>query len=457
MKLVAGHLTLKNGRYYAVLNYRNAGGQRKTKWIALGLPEKGNKRKAEAELAKLRAEFEPPKEVGDLSSDMLFADYLLEWLEIAKGRLAVATYSSYAAMIKMPVGPYFRQRNLTLRELEARHLQMFYSEMLRKVKPNTVIHYHAIIHSALKYAVKTDMLIQNVADKVDRPRKNSFQPVFLSADEMQKMFEALRGTKLELPVLVAAFYGLRRGEVVGLKWDAIDFEQGTISVKRTVTSTIIDGKYQEFEQQSAKTKSSLRTLPLIGSFREYFMQVKEAQELNKQVCGNCYNYEYDGFVFVDELGERMRVEYLTNAFPKFLESHGLRRMRFHDLRHPYVKHTTKIFSLRLMDFQAQAYPDARRKTRGACQLLRVGQSRSPVRPLCNRKRFSCLPPQSKMSWILYAISMRLSGYTSTRSISSSASSVVSVSASKIALDASLRLSCRVCSSCFCFACANTAA
>ena len=457
MKLVAGHLTLKNGRYYAVLNYRNAGGQRKTKWIALGLPEKGNKRKAEAELAKLRAEFEPPKEVGDLSSDMLFADYLLEWLEIAKGRLAVATYSSYAAMIKKPVGPYFRQRNLTLRELEARHLQMFYSEMLRKVKPNTVIHYHAIIHSALKYAVKTDMLIQNVADKVDRPRKNSFQPVFLSADEMQKMFEALRGTKLELPVLVAAFYGLRRGEVVGLKWDAIDFEQGTISVKRTVTSTIIDGKYQEFEQQSAKTKSSLRTLPLIGSFREYFMQVKEAQELNKQVCGNCYNYEYDGFVFVDELGERMRVEYLTNAFPKFLESHGLRRMRFHDLRHPYVKHTTKIFSLRLMDFQAQAYPDARRKTRGACQLHRGGQSKSLVRLLCNRKQFSCLPPQSKISRILYAISIRLSGYTSTRSISSSASSVVSVSASKIALDASLRLSCRACSSCFCFACANTAA
>ena len=395
--------------------------------------------------------------MGDLSSDMLFADYLLEWLEIAKGRLAVATYSSYAAMIKMPVGPYFRQRNLTLRELEARHLQMFYSEMLRKVKPNTVIHYHAIIHSALKYAVKTDMLIQNVADKVDRPRKNSFQPVFLSAEEMQKMFEALRGTKLELPVLVAAFYGFRRGEVLGLKWDAIDFERGTISVIRTVTTITLDGKQAEIEQQSAKTKSSLRTLPLIGSFREYFMQVKEAQELNKQVCGNCYNYEYDGFVFVDELGERMRVEYLTNAFPKFLESHGLRRMRFHDLRHPYVKHTTKIFSLRLMDFQAQAYPDARRKTRGAFQHLREGQSRSPVRPLYNRKRFSCLPPQSKMSWILYAISMRLSGYTSTRSISSSASSVVSVSASKITLDASLRLSCRACSSCFCFACANTAA
>ena len=84
------------------------------------------------------------------------------------------------------------------------------------------------------------------------------------------------------------------------------------------------------QSAQAKTKSSLRTLPLIGSFRE---QVKEAQELNKKICGNCYNYEYDGFVFVDEMGERMKMNYLTSAFPKFLKSHGLRRMRFHDIRH----------------------------------------------------------------------------------------------------------------------------
>lgn len=331
--MVAGHLAVKSGKYYAVLNYKNAKGERKTKWISLGLPEKGNKRKAEAQLAKIRAEFEIPEEVGELSSDMLFADYLLEWLEIAKGRLAIATYSSYTSIIKNPLEPYFRKKKLTLRELEARHLQMFYSEMLKKVKSNTVIHYHAVIHSALKYAVKTDMLVQNVADKVDRPKKNDFQPVFLSADEMQEMFEALRGTKLELPVLVAAFYGFRRGEVMGLKWDAIDFERGTISIKRTITTVMEDGVYREVEQQSAKTKSSLRTLPLVGSFREIFMQVKEAQELNKKICGNCYNYEYDGFVFVDEMGYRMRLDYLTSEFPKFLKRHGLKRMRFHDLRH----------------------------------------------------------------------------------------------------------------------------
>lgn len=90
---------------------QNAGGQRKTKWISLGLSEKGNKRKAEAELARLRAEFEPPKEAGDLSSDMLFADYLLEWLEIAKGRLAHATYGAYQGLLKSTIVPYFRKRS----------------------------------------------------------------------------------------------------------------------------------------------------------------------------------------------------------------------------------------------------------------------------------------------------------------------------------------------------------
>ena len=71
------------------------------------------------------------------------------------------------------------------------------------------------------------------------------------------------GTKLELPVLVAAFYGLRRGEVLGLKWDAIDFERGTLTIKRTVTSVNVGGKTQIIEQESAKTKSSMRTLPLL--------------------------------------------------------------------------------------------------------------------------------------------------------------------------------------------------
>lgn len=331
--MVSGHLEIKKGYYYVVLNYVDDNGKRHRPWFSTGLTERGNKRKAEAQLARIRSTYEPPTVVQEMNSDMPFADYLLQWLDIVKVRVKITTYASYEGMVKSTIEPYFRKAGYTLRGLEARHIQQFYSEKLKTVKPNSVIHYHAIIHQALKYALKTDLVSQNVALKVDRPRKNDFQPVFLDASELQRLFEIIKGTKLELPVLVAAFYGLRRGEVCGLKWDAIDFERGTLTIKRTVTEIQLDGKKEVIEQNSAKTKSSLRTLPLVGSFKEYFQQVKEAQELNKKICGNCYNYEYDGFVFVDELGERMKPSYLTNYFPEFIQKHGMRRMRFHDLRH----------------------------------------------------------------------------------------------------------------------------
>ena len=243
------------------------------------------------------------------------------------------TFSSYTQMVKKKIAPYFRNTGLTLDGIQAKHIQSFYLHELKTVSPGTVIHYHANIHKALKYAVKMDLIPFNPADKVERPKKQRYIADYYRQEELERLLEASKDHPYSLLIQMTAFYGLRRSEALGLKWDAIDFERGTISVIRTVTTITLDGKQTEIEQQSAKTKSSLRTLPLIGSFREYFLQVKEAQELNKQVCGNCYNYEYDGFVFVDELGERMRVDYLTNAFPKFLESHGLRQMRFHDLRH----------------------------------------------------------------------------------------------------------------------------
>ena len=458
--MIAGHLQIKNDNYYMVLNYTDANGKRRQPWIPTGLPAKGNKRRAEKLLLDTRKSFVPPvvsKENEDISSDMLFADYMELWLEIIRSSVEKTTFSSYTQMVKGKIAPYFRNTGLTLDGIQAKHIQSFYLHELKTVSPGTVIHYHANIHKALKYAVKMDLIPFNPADKVERPKKQRYIADYYRQEELERLLEASKDHPYSLLIQMTAFYGLRRSEALGLKWDAIDFERDTITIKHIVTNAKIDGKSEIVCADRAKTKSSLRSLPLVSNIREKLLALREQQKENRRVCGNCYSKKYDGYVFVDAMGNIFNPRSVTANFSKLLEQNGLRHIRFHDLRHPYVKHTTKIFSLRLMDFQAQACPDARRKTRGACQLLRVGQSRSPVRPLCNRKRFSCLPPQSKMSWILYAISMRLSGYTSTRSISSSASSVVSVSASKIALDASLRLSCRACSSCFFFACANTAA
>ena len=98
-------------------------------------------------------------------------------------------------MVKSVIEPYFRKKAVTLQGLEARHIQQFYSEKLKTVKPNSVIHYHAVIHQALKYAMKTDLVTQNVAMKVDRPEKNDYQPVFLDAEELQHLFEVVKGTE----------------------------------------------------------------------------------------------------------------------------------------------------------------------------------------------------------------------------------------------------------------------
>lgn len=137
--MVSGHLQVKKGFYYVVLSYYNNNGKRRVKYFSTGLPEKGNKRKAEAELARIRSEFVPPQEVGELASDMPFADYLLEWLDIVKVRVKATTFSSYEQMVKSVIEPYFRKKALTLQGLEARHIQQFYSEKLKTVKPNSVM------------------------------------------------------------------------------------------------------------------------------------------------------------------------------------------------------------------------------------------------------------------------------------------------------------------------------
>ena len=298
-----------------------------------------------------------------------------------------------------------------------------------------------MLHSALERVAKERLILRNPTEDCIAPKVQKIEMQILPPKHIKDYLDAAeqRGA---LPMFYLELVsGLRKGELVALQWSDLDEANCTISVSK---------------QASWDTEGNLiLSQPKTGnSIREVSIP-QDAVELLKQEHAK---HPDNPWMFPSSrTGEMYYPDSVVNLHKKILKDTGLEHIRFHDLRHPYVKHTTKIFSLRLMDFQAQAYPDARRKTRGACQLHRGGQSQSPVRPLCNRKRFSCLPPQAKMSWILYAISMRLSGYTSTRSISSSASSVVSASASKIALDASFRLSCRACSSCFCFACANTAA
>jgi Site-specific recombinase XerD len=147
------------------------------------------------------------------------------------------------------------------------------------------------------------------------------------------MFEVAKGTRLELPVMFGAFYGLRRSEVLGLKWDAIDFKSDTITIRHTVTSCNIDGKHMLVASDNTKTKSSMRTLPLVPAFKEKLLAVRAEQEHNRKLCGRAYNKEYQGYICINEIGDIIKPTYITTEFPQLLERNGLRKIRYHDLRH----------------------------------------------------------------------------------------------------------------------------
>ena len=163
--MVAGHLQEKNNFYYIVLSYKDETGKRRTKWESTGLPVKKNKKKAEALLQERRRNFIPPVTVAEirLDEDILFADFMLKWLEVTKSTIQLTTYASYQGMVEHIIVPYFRKHSIKLVELKATDLQDFYAKQLERVKPNTVIHYHANIHKALKYAVKIDLIPSNPA------------------------------------------------------------------------------------------------------------------------------------------------------------------------------------------------------------------------------------------------------------------------------------------------------
>lgn len=337
--MVAGHLQEKNGMFYVVLNYRDENGKRKTPWISTNLPVKGNKKRAENFMMDVRRNFVPPnvqrieEREAMQKGDILFTDFLLKWLRVAKSTVKLTTYASYEMMATRIIIPYFETLNIKLKELTTEDIQEFYSAQLERVSANTVIHYHAVIHRALKYAVKIKTIQSNPAVNVERPRKEKFIGSFYDKKEINTLFDIIQGHPLEVAIKLAAFYGLRREEIIGLKWTAIDFENNTLTIQHTVTECNLDGKHIEVASDTAKTDSSLRTMPLVTNFREILLAKKEKQEHYRKLCGRSYCKEYLDYIFVNEMGERWKPRYLSDGFKKILEQNGLRRIRFHDLRH----------------------------------------------------------------------------------------------------------------------------
>ena len=340
--MVAGHLQVKNNYYYMVLNLKGENGKRKIKWLPTGIVvgSKRNEKQANDMLLETRCTYESQSaeksaayKHSKISVSMLFSDFMLEWLEIIKPSVEETTYAGYKTVIEARIVPYFQGQKVTLGSLTALDIECFYrycSNTLN-LKGSTIQHYHANIHKALKYAVRHDLIPSNPMDKVERPKKMKYAAAFYSMAELNALFQAAKGDPMEFPILMTSFYGLRREEILGLRWIDIDFESNSFSIIHTVTEVREDGRSRIIRKDRTKSDPSYRSMPLIPAYRDLLLRMKQRQDNCRQICGSCYTES--GYVWVNDLGIPYKPGYVSTHFSLLLKKHGLRHIRFHDLRH----------------------------------------------------------------------------------------------------------------------------
>lgn len=323
-------LHIKCGTVYVVLFWKQ-GSKRNQKWIKTDLPIKYGKRAGEAEKERVLNEWRPKMCVN--YKNMGFGDFLKDWLERKMPDIEQSTYASYKKMIDRVIAPYFDVRGVMLQECTVTDIEGFYrhKQDADKVSANTISHYQACIFSAFKDAVRLEIVNSNPAAKVKLPKIKDFKGCFYTAEQSKHLLEASFGTKLERPIYLACWFGLRRGEVIGLRWKDIDLESKTLSIRGVIVQEgTAKGVYY---RDHPKSEAGKRQFPLSEAQCKVLKHWKAQQATYRLSMGNTYNTKWQDFVCVDQMGELITPGYISWSFKKFLEKNDLPSIRFHDLRH----------------------------------------------------------------------------------------------------------------------------
>lgn len=338
----------KSPFYYAVLHWIDPIKKDQYKWKTTKVKYIDEKQKrlhnqakqeANNKAEEIRKEFEITLNKPHLLTSneyrqqIAFTKYLEDWLDSISKTKAKTTIGSYQSNINSIIIPYFEPKNLRLNEVTNVDLQDFYDLQYKLGKePRTVKHYHYNIRQALEKARKMKLIEVNPADECSLEKPRQYIPQIYNSNQLKHFLDKIKGTDIEVPVMLVAYYGLRREEVLGLKWNRIDFENETITIAHTVTTTTINHKHIINKEDIAKNNSSYRTLPLIPNIKQFLLHIKAKQDTNKKFFGNAYKNN-DNYVCVNDEGELINPNTLTRKFTKFLNDNNLEKIRFHDLRH----------------------------------------------------------------------------------------------------------------------------
>lgn len=331
---ITGSLTTKGNKYYMVINLPDEDGKPKPKWKTTGLSVdiKGNEKKALKLLARTIIDFENGNK--QYSKSVPWLEWVKKWLDMKKRDLEPTTYESYWLTYTSHLVPYFEGRGFALTDINPTNLQNYYNNRLEKgrrdgkggLSSNTVRKHHAVIQGALAEALKKNQITYNPADRVTLPKKVKYLATPYTSIQARELLSKAKGDSLFLLICLALYLGLRRSEVLGIKWCSIDFANSQLEIIDTVVKVI-----KIHKKATPKNVSSNRKLPIDKYLLEALKNAKLEQEKNRLEFGNAY-IESD-YVCVWADGSEFNPDYVSSHFKSLLKRLNMPHIRFHDLRH----------------------------------------------------------------------------------------------------------------------------
>ena len=265
-----------------------------------------------------------------LPSEYTFAQWLDYWYkDIILPQIEETTAYGYRGMIENYLKPQLGE--IRLQKLTARDIQQYYTWLMgeKELSPNTVIKHHNLLTNTLNAAERQEYITKNPMRAVSPPKKRQREAKFYTPEQLGILLDKAVGTRLELPVFICAYLGLRRGELCGLRWSDVNLEHQTITIENTRTQA---GK-KEIEK-GTKTASSTRTLYLPDTLCDMLKAAREHQQACRAEYKNAYND--NDYVVVMEDGRPFRPNYLSELFGKFLADNDLPKIVLHELRHTFA-------------------------------------------------------------------------------------------------------------------------
>lgn len=192
--------------------------------------------------------------------------------------------------------------------------------------PTSLRQHKNVLFQTLKMAVRDVLIPSNPCEQVVLPQATRHQSSFYSAAQLNSLLEVTKEERLHPLIYITSIYGLRRSELLGLKWDSIDFERKTLTIRHTVAKVT-----KVVEKDKTKNASSFRSFPLTPAAEQIFLDMKRQEETNQKLFGK--EYHKNDYVFKWEDGRPYSPDYISHAFSKLLKKYDLPHIRFHELRH----------------------------------------------------------------------------------------------------------------------------